>query len=123
MASSPGSGMAVMTGVNTKANNDLMRWTFDNVTIQDGWAPDRMWVHCQHDHRDRAARSGGRAGRSKLRRNPAPLRPRGFPPRTGRVLRPGPTRQQARSSAQPRKKCPENHETQPKRAPGDRRCY
>ena len=44
MSSSPGSGMAMMTGLNTKTGNDMIRCTWDNITAQNGWAPDRVWL-------------------------------------------------------------------------------
>ena len=44
MSSSPGSGQAMFTGLNTKTGNDMIRFTWDNVTAQNGWAPDRVWL-------------------------------------------------------------------------------
>jgi hypothetical protein len=45
MSSSPGAGQAMFTGLNTKTGNDMIRFTWDNVTAQAGWAPDRVWLH------------------------------------------------------------------------------
>jgi len=49
-AAGPGGGMAAMSGVNTKANNDLMRFTFDSLNQRyEEFSVDKMWIHCHFD--------------------------------------------------------------------------